>query len=88
MGRNCIGFEMDETYIEYACKRLSKIKPSFDSVTRLEMETKSPRVSMQKLLECGYIRPGQKLFSKDKEREVVVTPSGHVYDGQEELFDT
>ena len=33
-----------------------------------------------------HIRPGQKLFSKDREREVVVTPSGHVYDVQEELL--
>lgn len=84
-GRKYIGFELDKTYTEYAHERLSKVRPSSDSVTRLGMETKPPRVSMQKLLECGYIRPGQKLFSKDREREVVVTPSGHVYDGQEEL---
>ena len=84
-GRNYIGFELDKIYTEYARKRLSKIRPFSDSVTRLEMETNPPRVSMQKLLECGYIHPGQKLFSKDKEREVVVIPSGHVYDGQEEL---
>ena len=57
-----------ETYIEYVRKRLSKIKPSFDSLTRLEMETKPPRVSMHKLLEYGYIRPGQKLFSKGSHR--------------------
>ena len=64
-GRNYIGFELDKTYTEYARERLSKVMPSFDSVTRLEMETKLPRVSMQKLLECGYIRPGQKFFSKN-----------------------
>lgn len=80
--RNYIGFELDKTYTEYARERLSKIRPSSDSVMRLEMETKPPRVSMQKLLECGYIRPGQKLFSKDKEREVVVTPRGTCMTGK------
>ena len=67
---NYIGFELDKTYTEYARERLSKVRPSFDGVTKLKMETKPPRVSMQKLLECGYIRPGQKLFSKDREKRL------------------
>ena len=68
-GRNYIGFELDKTYTEYARERLSKVRPSSGSVTRLEMETKPPRVSMQKLLECGiYAQAKNSLAKTGKER--------------------
>lgn len=84
-GRHFIGFEMEEKYIKYAQKRIESINPVIDDITNLKLEVKPPKVSMSRLLESGYLQPGQKLYSKDKSKEVVITASGHVSDGKEEL---
>jgi len=84
-GRNYVGFEMDEKYIKYAQDRLDKIEPIIDDISGLKLEVKPPKVPMTKLIEFDYIHPGQKLYNKDKSKEVVITASGYVNDGEEEL---
>ena len=84
-GRNYVGFEMDENYIKYAQKRLDKIEPVIDDISGLKLEVKPPKVPMTKLIEFDYIHPGQKLYNKDKSKEVVITASGYVNDGEEDL---
>lgn len=84
-GRNYVGFERENKYIKYAQKRLDGIQPMLDDVTNLKLEVKPPKVPMIKLMEYGYIRPGQKLYSKDRSEEVTITATGYVNDGVEDL---
>ncbi|MBQ3828981.1 MAG: site-specific DNA-methyltransferase [Aeriscardovia sp.] len=84
-GRNYVGFEREKKYIKYAQKRLDSIQPVLDDVTNLKLEVKPPKVPMIKLMEYGYIRPGQKLYSKDGSEEVTITATGYVNDGVEDL---
>lgn len=84
-GRNFIGFEMEEKYIKYAKQRIDNIQPKIDDIVSLKLETKPPKVPMKKLIEYNYIELGQKLYSKDKNMEVVVNANGYVDDGEEEL---
>ena len=84
-GRNYIGIEMEENYIKYAQKRLDAIEPVLDEISELKLEVKPPKVPMAKLIEFNYIKPGQKLYNKDKSKEVVITNKGHVSDGEEDL---
>ena len=84
-GRNYIGIEMEENYIKYAQKRLEKIEPVLDEISELKLEVKPPKVPMAKLIEFNYIKPGQKLYNKDKSKEVIITDKGHVSDGEEDL---
>ncbi len=84
-GRNYVGFEREKIYIKYAQKRLDSTQPVLDDVTNLKLEVKPPKVPMIKLMEYGYIRPGQKLYSKDGSEEVTITATGYVNDGVEDL---
>lgn len=84
-GRNYVGFEIDETYINYAQKRLNNVKPVINDITELKLEVKPPKVPMTTLIEAGYINLGQKLYNKDKSKAVIVAANGYVNDGDEEL---
>lgn len=85
LGRAFIGIERDETYVKAAKDRIDSIEPEFTELHNLALEVKPPRVPMEKLLEVGYLSVGQKLYSKDKKIEVIVTNKGRVSDGIEEL---
>mgnify|MGYP000887362671 CR=1 FL=1 len=55
-GRNYIGIEREEKYIEGAKIRINAKKVIIDKISNLELETKPPKVPMKKLLENGYIQ--------------------------------
>lgn len=85
LGRNFIGIERDPNYINAAKNRIDKVETDFSELNNLALEVKPPRVPMDKLLEVGYLSVGQKLYSKDKLIQVIVTERGKVSDGEEEL---
>ncbi|MEG0994673.1 MAG: DNA methyltransferase [Bacilli bacterium] len=85
LGRAFIGIEKDANYIKIAKERIDNVEPEFNELNNLALEVKPPRVPMEKLLEVGYITKGQKLYSKDRKISVIITKSGKVTDGVEEL---
>ena len=85
LGRNYIGIEREEKYIEGAKIRINAKKVIIDKISNLELETKPPKVPMKKLLENGYIQKGQKLYSEDKRQFCEILENGNVFDGTEEL---
>ncbi|MEG2322317.1 MAG: DNA methyltransferase [Bacilli bacterium] len=85
LGRSFIGIERDENYVSAAKIRIDAVTPELTELHNLALEVKPPRVPMEKLLEVGYLTTGQKLYSKDKKVEVIVTKKGKVNDGIEEL---
>jgi modification methylase hinfI len=85
LGRNYIGIEREKKYINGAEKRIKATKIEIDKISNLELEIKPPKVPMKKLLDNGYLKWGQKLYSKDKKYFCKVVENGNVFDGEEEL---
>ncbi|MFV8515881.1 DNA-methyltransferase [Mycoplasma sp. Z244B] len=80
LGRNYIGIEREMKYIEAAEKRLSSIVPELDDISLLKHEIKPPKVPMKKLLDSGFISPGDKLFDKNEKFICTVSRNGTVID--------
>ncbi len=78
--RSWIGIENDPRYIPIALKRIKDVEPedyhpgAFDLKDRKRLAT---RVPFSRLLETGFIKPGQRLyFKEDPEGAAVVKPNG------------
>lgn len=78
--RNWIGIEADPRYISIAQERIDKIQPeqfNSESFNLKDEKRLAPRVPFTRLLEAGYIRPGQELiFKEDPEQVALVKPNG------------
>lgn len=78
--RNWIGIEKNQRYIPIALERINQTDPEeFDPQVFDLKDTKrlAPRVPFSRLLEAGYIKPGQKLYFKENPRQAaVVKPNG------------
>lgn len=67
LGRKYIGFEREDFYIEHSLKRLETIKPIDKELTQYIVGKKKPKIPFGNLLEKGFIKIGEKLFSKNKQ---------------------
>ncbi len=85
LGRNYIGIEKDKDYIASAEKRIAEVISETSSITNLELEVKPPKVPMEKLIEKGMLKIGQKLYDKKKEVSATIQENGHLNDGKETL---
>jgi len=65
LGRRYIAFDKEEFYVQVAKDRLEKIKPIEKQLLEYKIETKKPKVPFGNLIEKGYIKIGEHLFSKD-----------------------
>jgi len=78
--RNWIGIEKDARYIEIARERIRKARAEDYQPEAFDLKDKkrlAPRVPFSRLLEAGYIKPGQDLFFKeDPARKALVKPNG------------
>jgi DNA modification methylase len=65
LGRQYIAFDREEFYVQIAKDRLEKIKPIEKQLLEYKIETKKPKVPFGNLIEKGYIKIGEYLYSKD-----------------------
>ena len=65
LGRSFIAFEREPFYIEVSNNRLSKITPIEKNLLEYRIEKRKPKVLFGNLIEKGYIKIGEVLFSKD-----------------------
>lgn len=72
LGRKFIGIEKEEHYIKAANKRIKEIERFDDTLISYDLERKKPKVPFGNLLEVGFIKPGDFLYSKDKEQKAQV----------------
>jgi len=81
--RHYIGIEANPAYVEIARARIAAIPEpvSGDEAFVTESKRALPRVSFGRLLEAGYIRVGQKLFSRAREHVAIVKADSHVICG-------
>jgi modification methylase len=78
--RNWIGIEKDPAYIPIARRRIENIQPQDyqpDVFDLKDTKRLAPRVPFSRLVETGYIKPGQTLyFNQDPNTTAVVRPNG------------
>jgi site-specific DNA-methyltransferase (adenine-specific)/modification methylase len=66
LGRNFIAFEREPFYIDVANNRLKEIVPLKDNLLEYKVEIKKPKVPFINLIDKGFIKVGDFLFSKDE----------------------
>lgn len=76
--RNFIGIEKEEKYISLATKRIEEIKPLDSHLITLEIEKPKPRIPFGNLIEDGYIKVGEKLYSQNREIEATILANGTI----------
>jgi len=64
LGRNFIAFEKEPFYVDIANKRLKTIVPISNEFLNYNIEKRKPKVSFGSLIEKGYIKIGEDLYSK------------------------
>jgi len=78
LGRNWIGIERDEKYIQVAQERIDAVAESDSEAINVE-QPKQARVPFGALLESGILNPGQSLFfAKDKKVRAKILSNGHL----------
>ena len=65
LGRNFIAFDKEETYVKIGKDRIEKIVPLPKPYLEYKVEKRKPKVSFGNLIEKGYIKIGEYLYSKD-----------------------
>ena len=77
LGRDFIGFEMEEEYIAHARKRIEKINPGQGAAINVtRSKRREPRVPFGNLIERGLINPGTMLYSPSGKHAAQVRPDG------------
>jgi len=78
--RRWIGIEQDETYYNAALRRLDQVQPLLigDPLLETAAQNKPARVPFAKLIECGYLQPGQTLYLDKPDLTAVILADGQV----------
>ncbi len=64
--RNFVGIEKEDFYIKIANERINKIKPLDEDLLTCPVEEKKPKVPFGNLIESGFVKIGDFLYSKDE----------------------
>tara|TARA_Y100000310_G_scaffold237803_1_gene241088 strand:- start:977 stop:2068 length:1092 start_codon:yes stop_codon:yes gene_type:complete len=72
LGRNFIGIEREDKYIEVANKRIAEATPYKNQTLKYPFEAKKPKVPFGNLIEMNFIKAGEKLISKNRKFEAEV----------------
>ncbi len=65
LGRRFIAFEREAFYVKIATERVEKIKPLNRPLLEYKIERRKPKVPFGNLIEKGYVKIGEFLYSKD-----------------------
>lgn len=66
LNRHFIGIEQNEFYIKVANSRIRQVVPISNEITRSELESKPPKVSLKELLKAGFLEQNQKFYDKNQ----------------------
>lgn len=78
LGRKYIAFEKDAFYVEIGLERLKKIKPLEEQLLEYKIEKRKPKVPFGNLIEKGFIRIGEFLYTKDKMQKAQVMANASI----------
>ncbi len=78
LGRKFIGIEKEDDYIKVANERIANAKPYVNHTLKYPFEAKKPKVLFGNLIESGFIKAGEKLFSKNRKFQSEVLANGTI----------
>lgn len=81
LGRNYIGIEREQKYIEVAKARLERVQPFDAALLSLTQEIKPPKVPFGLLVEAGYLAVGAVLSNAKGSVTAVVNANGSITSG-------
>lgn len=76
LGRNFIAFEREPFYIDVANERLKNTTPLDKELLEYRIEKKRPKVPFGNLVEKGYVKAGEYLYSNDEKHFARVQADG------------
>lgn len=80
IGRNYIGIEKDRKYSNAARKRIDKVIPNTNEITRLELEIKPPKVPIEDLISANLLKKNEALYNKEGIKICNICSNGKVTD--------
>ncbi len=79
LGRNFIGIEREKRYVDLVEERLKKTADSFnEKLLEYPMDLKPKRIPFGVLVERGFIKPGELLYSSDEKHNAMVLANGTI----------
>jgi len=72
LGRNFIAFDREEFYVKIGTERVEKIIPLSKPLLEYKIEKRKPKVPFGNLIEKGYVKIGEYLYSKDEKHKAQV----------------
>jgi len=78
LGRNFIGIEREEFYVKVATEKIERIKSLPVRLLNYKIEEKPPRVPFGNLIEKGYVKIGEYLYSFNKRFKAIVLANGSI----------
>lgn len=82
LGRNYIGIEREEKYVDVAEKRIAKVKKLPSQLLLYPLEEKQPKVPFGNLLASGLIKDGETLYSNDRKYKATVLSNATLISGE------
>lgn len=77
-GRNFIGIEREEKYIEGANRRINTQEICCNKISNLELETKPPKVSLSQLIVANLLQEHEILYNKNGDKIATLTDNNKV----------
>ncbi|EAI5530181.1 site-specific DNA-methyltransferase [Campylobacter lari] len=85
LGRHYIGIEQEKIYTKIAESRIRQINTIDNEITRSELEAKPPRVSLEELVNTGFLNKNEKFYDKNKKYICYLVNDNKVSDESEIL---
>ncbi|MBS4241304.1 site-specific DNA-methyltransferase [Campylobacter vulpis] len=85
LGRHFIGIEQDENYVKIAKERIKQVCVEDNELTRNELEIKPPKVSLEKLLNAGFLKENERFYDKNQNFICYLVHNNKVSDNKEIL---
>lgn len=79
-GRNWIGIEREDSYIEGANKRIEAIEDESNDISNRKLEIKPPKISIEKLIELKLLTVGDNFYNSAEKEICELLSSGKVDD--------
>ena len=78
LGRNFIGFDREIAYVRLAKERVEKTEPLSSQLLQYRTERRKQRVPFGNLMEKGYVKAGEYLFSPDRKHKAEIQADASV----------
>lgn len=84
LGRDFVGIEREQSYIDAALARIAAVEPlKKPELAILSGKRAEPRIAFNSLIEAGLLQPGTVLYDKKKQNSAIVRADGTIVTGGE-----